>query len=368
MINTFYFFASFGRFSRLPEGGGQTAARRLWKTLEKHGYIVELYNRHRYYWLKRPFNKIAILLFEIIDPIWMFFVLLFKKHRDCAFLFMSYAGGLVYFDLLMTLAASLTGHKKIMYLAGGMAQNYYPKKGNLYRWIFRKTMMMYDLVMCEGEVNVQLVNKITGGKTKTFYLPNFTEDGFAPDLLPNKPEEHINIFYFGRIDETKQVLLGIEIFNLLCEKYDNIRYTIVGGGNDEYDAKVVSAISSSPYKSRIQKYGRSSHEVLAEMMKTQHIYLFPSNEPCEGHSNALNEAMAWGLVPVVSNNNFLPSIVGDDSLVAIDNNALTYARIISDLIDNNLISEKSKQMYQRVKDNFTQSVVEERLINELKNI
>ena len=125
---------------------------------------------------------------------------------------------------------------------------------------------------------------------------------------------------------------------------------------------------SVPHLTRIQKYGRSSHEVLAEMMKTQHIYLFPSNEPCEGHSNALNEAMAWGLVPVVSNNNFLPSIVGDDSLVAIDNNALTYARIISDLIDNNLISEKSKQMYQRVKDNFTQSVVEERLINELKNI
>lgn len=368
MVNTFFFFASFGRLDQLPAGGGQTAARRLWKTLEKHGFNVELYNRHRFYWMKHPFDKITILLFEIIDPIWMFFVLLHKKHKDTAFLFMSYAGGLVYFDMLMTLAVSLTGHKKIMYLAGGMAQNYYHQKGNFYRWIFRKTMMMYDIVMCEGEVNVQLVDEITNGKTKTFYLPNFTEDGFAPDSLPNKPEECINIFYFGRIDKTKQVLLGVEIFNRLCEKYDNLRYTIVGGGNEDYDAKVISAINSSPYKSRIKKIGRSSHKVLAEMMRIQHIYLFPSNEPCEGHSNALNEAMAWGLVPIVSNNNFLPSIVGDDSLVAKDNEAITYVRIISNLIDNNLILEKSKQMYYRVKNNFTQSVVEERLINELKTI
>ena len=368
MIDSFYFFASFGRFSHLPAGGGQTAARRLWKTLEKLGYDVQLYNRHRFNWLRRPFNKITILLFEILDPIWMLFVLLFKRRKNAAFLFMSYAGGLVYFDLLMTLAAKLTGHKIIMYLAGGMAQNYYSQKGDFYRWVFRNTMLMYDLVMCEGEVNVLLVDRITSGKTKTFYLPNFTEDGFAPDSLPAKPEGCINIFYFGRIDATKQVLLGIEVFNLLCQKYNNLNFTIVGGGDACYEAKVVSAISSSPYKSRIQKYGRSSHEVLAAMMKLQHIYLFPSNEPCEGHSNALNEAMAWGLVPVVSNNNFLPSIVGDDSLVVTINDANAYASVISNLIDNNLLPEKSKQMYFRVQENFTQPVVEEKLKNELTSI
>ena len=363
-----YFFASFGRFDHLPAGGGQTAARRLWHTLEKQGFAIELYNRHRYYWIKWPFNKILILLFEIIDPIWMFFVLLFKRRKDSAFLFMSYAGGLVYFDLLMTLAAKLTGHKTVMYLAGGMAQNYYARKGFVYRAIFKQTMHWYDMVMCEGEVNVQLVHRITDGKTKTFYLPNFTEDGFAPESLPEKPTDCVNIFYFGRIDETKQVLLGVETFNLLCQKYDNLNYTIVGGGNASYEAKVVAAINASPFKSKIKKYGRSSHDVLAQLMKTQHIYLFPSNEPCEGHSNALNEAMSWGLVPVVSNNNFLPSIVGDDSLVVKENDANAYADCISNIIDKNLLSEKSRQMYNRVKENFTQSIVEKKLNNVLKTI
>lgn len=360
-MKNIYFFASFGRFDHIPSGGGQTAARRLWHTLEKLGYNVQLYNRHRYYWLPRPWNKLSILLFELLDPIWMFFVLIFKKRNDSMFLFMSYAGGLVYFDMLMTLVAKLSGHKAVMYLAGGMAQNYYSRKGCLYKWTFRNTMKMYDLVMCEGEVNEDLVDRITESKTKTFYLPNFTEDGFAPDPLPKKPMDCVNIFYFGRIDAEKNVLLGVDVFNILASTFENVYFTIVGGGDDAYDAKVCKSIEMSPYKDRIRKIGRSTHEQLAEMMKNQHIYLFPSAEPCEGHSNALNEAMSWGLVPVVSSNNFLPSIVGDSELVVNGYNAEDYANKIINLTQLNKIEQKSKQMYQRVKDNFTQKVIEKKL-------
>ena len=78
--------------------------------------------------------------------------------------------------------------------------------------------------------------------------------------------------------------------------------------------------------------------------------------------------MSWGLVPVVSDNNFLPSIVGDESLVAHGFETNQYVSIISSLLrDRELLELKSRQVYERVKNNFTQAVVEERLRNEIVN-
>lgn len=101
------------------------------------------------------------------------------------------------------------------------------------------------------------------------------------------------------------------------------------------------------------------------ILSDQHFYLFPSNEPREGHSNALNEAMSFGIVPVVSSNNFLPDIVKNPKLVSSDFDSNSYVNIISSIIDNGIYSSLSKEMFARVQNNFTQSVVEKNLEEEL---
>ena len=75
--------------------------------------------------------------------------------------------------------------------------------------------------------------------------------------------------------------------------------------------------------------------------------------------------MSWGLIPVVSNFNFLPSIVGDEILVANDFSVEAYYKIFEYVIYNNLIDRISEEMFLRVKNNFVQPVVEKKLKVEL---
>lgn len=368
MINKIYFFASFGSLDQLPAGGGQTAARRLWHTLEDLKYEVEITNRHRYYNYTGFIGKVLVALWALLDPAMFFLKLLLKPRKNSTVLFMTYAGSLIMFDYLITLAATLSGHKLVMYLAGGQALPMYKNGSKIRRWFYKHTWVKYDLIMCEGEISQTLVKEVTCGKVETFYLPNFTENGFAPDVLPEKPKDSVNIIYFGRIDKNKNVLLSVDVFNALAKKYSSMTYTIVGGGEEEYIEGVKDAIESSPYKNRICLKGQCSHDILVKMMEDKHIFLFPSNEPCEGHSNALNEAMSWGIVPIVSSNNYLPSIVGEDMLVVEGFECGKYVSVISKLIDENILSALSDKMYRRVRENFTQSVVGKRLDDRFKNL
>ena len=367
MKKKIYFFASFGDFRNIPAGGGQTAARRLLTLLRKQGYEVSTFNRHRYYFENRIIDRLSLVLFVVIDPILFFFNLLSKSNKDTITLYMGYTGSILVFDYLITKVMNLLNFHCIMYLAGGKALQAYQKGSSRYKRMFERMMKMYDEVMTEGWENIQLVNSVSS-KTRTFYLPNYTEDNFAPDTFPDKPNDVINLIYFGRIAPTKNVLLIIDIFEILCEQYKNLTLTIAGSGPSWYVKKVDSKIVASNYHDKIIRYDRIDHNKLVDVIKDRHFYIFPSNEPCEGHSNALNEAMSWGLIPVVSDNNFLPSIVGDESLVAHEFEPEPFVDIIVSLIENReLLEEKSKQIYKRVKENYTQIVVESRLNEELSN-
>lgn len=87
-----------------------------------------------------------------------------------------------------------------------------------------------------------------------------------------------------------------------------------------------------------------------------------SAEANEGHSNSLTEAMGCGVVPIVSTAGFNASICGNMNLVADDLRAETYARIIMNIESDNKWSEFSKFCYDRVMNNYTQSIVKDKLL------
>lgn len=358
-----FFFASFGDFKLPPSGGGQNAARRLLNTLKKLGYDVPLYSRHRPDDLTPIKNRLIFLLAFIVDPIVYFFKLLCHRHNTRASLYMCYCGSMMPFDLLAILDSKVLGYKTIIYLAGGGAKKLYEAGSKFYRFLFRIGMRLCDLVMLEGEENIGLIKEVS--KTNTFYLPNYTEDGFAPSTLPEKPKDTWNIIYFGRICKEKNVDLTLDVFESLCKQYNNMHLTIVGSKDGEYAERIDNRISISKFKSKITRLTFLPHEQLKTILSDQHFYLFPSNEPREGHSNALNEAMSFGIVPVVSSNNFLPDIVKNPKLVSSDFDSNSYVNIISSIIDNGIYSSLSKEMFDRVQNNFTQSVVEKNLEDEL---
>lgn len=368
MAHNIYLFSIFGNLDRPAAGGGEAASRRLWHTMEDAGFNVTIFNRHRYDWFAGFGARILLCFWFVFDPTYLFFKLLFLKRKGSAFIFRSYSGALLLFDLATAVAGRLAGHTTVMCLAGGRALPDYKKGLWIYKLIFKLTLLCCHEVMCEGEVSCSLVKEATRDRVRTFYLPNFTERGYAPSQLPDKPKDIINIIYFGRICKKKEVLLGIEIFNRLCERYDTLHYTIIGSGDPVYCDLVENAINDSPYKDRIERHPISTSEFIIEKLKQQHIFLFPSNEHCEGHSNALNEAMSWGVVPVVSDINYLPQIVGNSQLIVHGYAPEDYTKAISSLIDNDSLSELSLFVFKRIQDNFTQDIVQDRLKAELLSI
>ena len=97
-------------------------------------------------------------------------------------------------------------------------------------------------------------------------------------------------------------------------------------------------------------------------MNTSHFFLFPSQNKFEGHSNALTEAMAFGLVPITSNYGFNKTVVGYKELVE------KYAETAINIITQGLWDEYSKKMMKRVEDNFSEEVVRENYIRSLKQL
>ena len=314
--------ASFGNFNKLPLGGGQTAARRLLKTMQGLGYRVIAIHRHPPTSHNNVVRGFQFVFWMLIDPLIVAFRLLFKPRDNSLVMYMGYMGVvLIPLEWIFARLSHFLGFKNLFYLA---------------------------FIRRFSNVN-------------TAYLPNYTEKGFDPSFYPEKPLDRWNFIYFGRICKEKNVLLIIAIFNRLCELNSNSNLTIVGGGPEDYNHIIEASIAASPFYHKITRIGRSSHEELRCLLPNYHFYLFPSIEPREGHSNALNEAMSFGLVPVVSDNNFLPSIVANSRLVAHEQTVQAYVDIVLDIIENGDFDKLSHEMYNRVKLNYTQSVIESRL-------
>lgn len=364
-IGTIYMFAAFGDLSKPQAGGGQNSARRLKNTIESMGIDVKIYNKYYNYKRGSRLDTIRKFLFWFIDIILWGKFLLFKKRKNSPVLFLSYCGKLLPFDLGIGIVSKLLGYKVIFYYKGGGANTSYEKGGSIYRFLFRWLMNLFDEVMVEGRETLSLVSGIS--HTRTYYLPNYIENYFTPSLLPTRNMDVIKCIYFGRIKEYKNVLLVIDIFDRLCKKYPNIELLLIGSGNGKYESLVHKRITQSSHHKSICWISTASHVKIKEILHDQHFFIFPSAEPKEGHSNSLNEAMAWGVIPIVSHHNFLPDIVDDDSLVAKGYQADSYASIISNIIEQEKFQNYSEKLYQRVKDNFTEKIIFEKLKKEFVN-
>lgn len=359
-IEKIYLIASFGDFDKLPLGGGQTSSRRLLHTLNNVGFMAYPIHRHPPTSSNKLIRPIQFFFWALIDPVLYLFRLFNKSRKNRIVICIGYMGhALVPLEFITSVITKCLRYTNVMYLKGGGTEKLYKKSNMFQQYLMRWTLNNYKLIMVEGYENIRFIKSISN--TEVFYMPNYTENGFAPSECPNKPKDRWNLFYFGRINKTKNIPLCIDTFNLLCEKYDNVYLTIVGGGPNHYCALIEQKVSESPYRERINRIGRSSHEELKKMLIEQHFLLFPSNEPREGHSNALNEAMSFGLVPIVSSNNFLPSIVGDSLFVVDEFSADKYCAKIDNFISSGQYELLSEKMYKRVQDNFVQHVVEQRL-------
>lgn len=370
MKTTIYVFANIGHLHQLPKSGGQTSARRVIDGLRKGGFEVIPIRRHRGELEGKWKHRIEIGYFAVYDVLKIMLKMLWGNRKNSVFLHLTYAGSLVPYELFLTKMVRIMGYPAIEYLKGGQVMDMYPISNEMYKAMFKKNLDLQSLAMFEGKASMSLAASVSN--TKMIYYPNYIFDDKIPITCPVKPEGEINICYFGRISPDKNVHIGIETFNLLCKRHPewNLHYTIVGGKGKSvaYVDKIEKMVNGSLHRDKISLMGNSTQDYLINMMQSYHIFLFPSREPCEGHSNALNEAMSQGLIPVVSDYHFNRAIVGDDLCVVETFTPEAYADKIEQIVLSGDMKKMSEQMWKRVKDNFSYSKVNNIICQTIKNI
>lgn len=367
MLKDIYIFANSGNLKETPKSGGQTSARRVMKGLESLGYEIHPIKKHRSEWKGKWAHVIEILLFALYDVIKIFCRLVFKRRKGAVFMMLTYAGSLVPLEFIITIMVKCLGFKSTYYLKGGKLIDTYPSGGRIHKWMFKKIMDWQELVFFEGMECLHIVQNISS--TQLVYFPNYIADGKL-GMFEGKQKQPFGIIYFGRVAPAKNVHIIIEAYQLLCEKYPDLRLTIIGGSTRDvaYAKQIEKMIAESPYHDRIQKLGNSPFEVLLKEMKTHHFFIFPSREEAEGQSNSLTEAMSQGLIPIVSNWHFNKTIVGNDDFVIEGYNPKDYADAVDRIISSGNMDKYMYEVQKRIRDYYTESIVLHNINDALKQV
>lgn len=368
MTKTIYIFANIGFLNELPKSGGQSSARRVMKGLHESGFTIVPIRRHRAELEGRWKHQMEIMTFAVIDLLKIILKIAFGSRKSSVFFLLTYAGPLVPYELIITRVVRIMGYKSMIYLKGGQVLDYYKSGSDRHRRMFKKTIDLQTKVFFEGMESLRLVEKIS--KTPLVYFPNFVFENQIPVVLPERSKDNIGLLYFGRVAPNKNIDIILDTFELLCRHHDNIHLTIIGGigQSKAYADMIDKRIANSPYKTKINRMGITPFETIKEIMQTQHFFVFPSKERAEGHSNSLNEAMSQGLIPIVSNYHFNRSVVGDDRMVVDGFDAKSYAERIESILNQGNLNELSEKMWIRVKTQYVNTIVMNKISQEFRTI
>ena len=146
----------------------------------------------------------------------------------------------------------------------------------------------------------------------------------------------LTILYAGRVHPEKGVHLLLEAFRKLCETTSNIHLRILGptkihlgGGGQEYLEELQSLATGLSVEISPPTFDKQE---LAKAYQSAHVFCYPSlAEKGESFGLAPLEAMATGLVPVVSNlacfNDF---VIDETNGLVFDHRASTAATLLAE--------------------------------------
>ncbi len=172
-----------------------------------------------------------------------------------------------------------------------------------------------------------------------------------------------NIVYIARVTKEKGIFITLDVFALLSKRHPELRYTVVGTGNDWEEAKRYASEHNIP---NITFTGLCTGNELITQFKEADLYLFTSYH--EGMPTSVLEAMAFGL-PIVTRPvgglvDFFDEHMGSmvDSYEAED-----FIPAISRMIeDKEYTKEISNYNYQYAKNRFYASQVANEMLETIK--
>lgn len=359
MSKIIIFYAPFGKDTPPEKIGGAEAG--CLKTLDcyrKNGFnVIQVH--------KPTMNSglFRYLVNLIITPFIIFCQLI--KYRHSILHVAGFYLKLVYYEAFLVYLAKLVRHKTIYEIRnGGMIESFY-EGSSIYKRAMKKLILNSSLVLCQGLEYVDFIRK--QWNRYTFYYPNYIREGYLSEHPRTRTYDlQLNLIYFGRIAESKNIDIIIDVFAQVSNKYPHAKLNLIGGYSAEYKNRLDRQLSELNLRSdQVIFHGRQDFEYIYNQLIISHYFLFPSMETREGHSNSLTEAMGTGVVPIVSNAGFNASICGQDALVIKELQAEPYAKCIFSIEEGFQWEILSDAVRRRVAEKYTERLISERLINEV---
>lgn len=244
-------------------------------------------------------------------------------------------------------------------IRAGSFITYYNRYGLLYRIIVKSFLKKAKLITVEGYIYKQFFHKLLDQNIPIHYYPNYVQD----HNILNQPRvddcRKLKLIYFGRITQSKGIEIIIQTHKYLKKEFDV--ETLLIGSSDKAYLEFLNGITRDE---NIKLFPPLEKKEINKYLLESCFFLFPTIHKGEGQSNALLEAMAYGLVPIVSNNGFNMDVVYDKDLVLnIDANGKDYAQLIKEIVSNEKWLDLSEKSRMRIINNFSNSVVLENFYN-----
>jgi glycosyltransferase involved in cell wall biosynthesis len=261
-------------------------------------------------------------------------------------------GRFLYPEALLFLAGWILGKRVLLDIRAGCFVRLYRERSSLYRALVNSLVRRAHIVAIEGREDLAFVKARRRGPI--VHLPNYVNElSSEKACAPGRDRSPLHLVHFGRIVPEKGIELTIDTLKTLLSMGLEAKLEVIGSGHQDYVEKLQKRTKDLP----VIWNGALPTEEARTRLAQAHFFVFPTRHFGEGHSNALTEAMAEGVVPICSEHGFNRSVVADTGyLLPNDASALDYAETIATIWNSGAWPRLSVATHQRVLREFTSDV------------
>ena len=219
-----------------------------------------------------------------------------------------------YREWLQYRIARRAGCAFLLDIRGGCFASAYEDPGSpLQRRLLAEMLRGADAITVEGRADAAWIESLRRHAT---WFPNFVRAGdrsLHPPAALHAPAagEPLRLAYAGQLRAEKGLLELVDACVLLEESGTPVLLELAGVGDDAFVAALRARAGRLP-EGHLRLLGRLDHGALLDALSRVHLFVFPSRWRCEGHSNAVNEAMQVGLPIIATRQGFTADVVGPD--------------------------------------------------------
>lgn len=323
--------------------------------LSKHFFVFPL--------IFNSTKKTLTPLFMIGQMFQLLFLIFFKNTRKIV---VSFAG---YWSFFPALLGMLTKRPVFIIVHGTDACNfpeinYGDLRKPVLRFINKKSFEWCTKILPVSESLMKTTNSyFEKSKDRNFGLLVEFENLLTPyQVIPNsfktefwidqKEETRVTHSFITVATEGQFVRKGIDIIIKAASEIPDVEIFIVGAKSYSHNVS-----------DNVHFLGRKTHEELKQLYYRSEYYLQLS--VFEGFGCSLAEAMLCGCIPIGSNVNAIPEIIGDTGYLLQQRDVESLKKLMLDLINKEYDITKSKSASEKILNDFPLSVRENLLVNTL---